>query len=103
MATPEGKVKAVIQRMLDAAGAWYFMPNMGGFGRAGVPDFVGCINGLFFTVEAKAEGKKPTRIQDIEMREIRAAGGVCFVVVGTGDVEEFRTWLTKQRMDATSR
>lgn len=94
MATPEGKVKAKVKQLLTAYGAWFFMPVSGGFGRAGVPDFIGVHRGLFFAVETKALGGKTTRLQDIEMRKIREAGGVCFVVEGVDGTKELQQWLS---------
>lgn len=80
--TPEGKVKAKIKKILDAAGAYYFSPATGGYGRSGVPDFVGCINGKFFGVEAKAEGNEATALQLRELNKIRAAGGIGLLITG---------------------
>ena len=78
--TPEAKVKAKVKKILDASGAYYFMPATGGFGRSGVPDIVGCINGRFFAIECKAGNNKPTALQDREMRCIEDAGGRVLVV-----------------------
>ena len=94
MATPEGKVKKVIKDLLKEYGAWFFMPVQGGFGRAGVPDFIGVHKGRFFAVETKGkEGQRPTRLQQIEMRDIAAQGGTCFVVAGQDGLEDLKVWL----------
>ena len=85
--TPEAKVKAKAKKILDSLGAYYFMPATGGFGRSGVPDIVGCLNGVFFGVERKANGNKPTALQLKEMRKIMDAKGYC-VVVDENNVEE---------------
>lgn len=85
--TPEAKVKAKAKKILDSLGAYYFMPATGGFGRSGVPDIVGCLNGVFFGVECKANGNKPTALQLKEMRKIMDAKGYC-VVVDENNVEE---------------
>ncbi len=52
--TPEGKVKKKVAELLKQYGAYYFFPAMGAFGRAGIPDIVGCYRGRFFAVECKA-------------------------------------------------
>ena len=78
--TPEGRVKARIKTRLDGMGAWYFMPFAGVMGRIGIPDFVGCMAGKFFAIEAKAGTGKPTRIQAATLDKIRDAGGVALVV-----------------------
>ena len=78
--TPEGKVKARVKKILDSIGAYYFMPATGGYGRSGVPDIVGCLNGVFFAIECKANGGKPTALQLREIDRINAVGGFAIVV-----------------------
>lgn len=80
MSTPEGKVKAAIKKLLDENNIYYFMPATGGYGRSGVPDFIGCARGRFFSIEAKAGKAKPTALQLREMERIKAAGGLAFVI-----------------------
>tara|TARA_R110000803_G_scaffold69440_1_gene131846 strand:- start:51 stop:359 length:309 start_codon:yes stop_codon:yes gene_type:complete len=78
--TPEAKVKKQVTRQLDDMGAYYFYPVTGGYGRSGVPDIVGCYKGSFFGIECKAGKNKPTPLQDINLKEIRKAGGMDMVV-----------------------
>ena len=78
--TPEAKVKKQVTRQLDAMGAYYFYPVTGGYGRSGVPDIVGCFQGLFFGIECKAGKNTPTPLQEKNLREIRAAGGCDMIV-----------------------
>ena len=78
--TPEAKVKKQVTRQLDAMGAYYFYPVTGGYGRSGVPDIVGCYQGLFFGIECKAGKNKPTPLQDKNLKDIRKAGGMDMVV-----------------------
>jgi Holliday junction resolvase len=78
--TPEGKVKKRVAELLKQHNAYYFFPAMGAFGRAGVPDIVGCYKGYFFAVECKAGKGKPTALQERELDTIRKAGGKAFVI-----------------------
>jgi hypothetical protein len=84
MQTPEGKVKDRIKLLLRDYGArmYYFMPAMGAFGKAGVPDIVICFYGRFVGVEVKADAKKnpPTALQKKNLAEIVGAGGHSIVV-----------------------
>jgi Holliday junction resolvase len=84
MKTPESFEKAEICKYLDFIGAWYFKPMMNGFGKAGVPDIIVCLNGAFIAIEVKREGKEPTPIQVRRMREIWGAGGKA--LTGTAEV-----------------
>ena len=83
--TPEGKVKDEVRRVLKALNIYYFMPATGGYGRSGVPDIVGCVNGRFVAIECKAGLNQPTALQEREMENIKNAGGVA-VVINEGSV-----------------
>lgn len=80
--TPEGKVKAKIKRILNRAGAYYFMPVQTGYG---VPtlDFLCFHVGNGFAIEAKAPGKKPTKRQEAIIHDIQLAEVEVFVIDGT--------------------
>jgi Holliday junction resolvase len=80
MATPEVLVKKKVRKLLDEAGVYYFMPPANGFGRAGIPDIVGCLNGCFFAIECKAGKGTTTALQDREISRINDAGGTAIVV-----------------------
>lgn len=81
MGTPEGKVKAKIDKRLKEEHVWFFSPQAGPYGRAGIPDRIVCANGVFIGIEAKADRtKKPTRLQTNCMKKIELSGGKCFVV-----------------------
>ena len=84
MATPESKVKAEVKKILDELGAYHFMPATHGYGRSGVPDICGCLNGRFFGIECKAGKGKTTALQDRELKRISTAGGIALVVDETG-------------------
>lgn len=81
---PEYYVKDAIKQQLKSLGAdcWWFMPEQGGFGRSGIPDFVICYRGKFFAIEAKAAKGRVSAHQDREMAAIGAANGVVWVVKG---------------------
>lgn len=78
--TPEKRVKNKVVALLKQHGAYYFFPATHGFGRSGVPDVVGCLNGYFFAVECKAGINKPTQLQQRELVAIGAAGGRALVI-----------------------
>ena len=78
--TPESKVKSRIKLTLEDLGCYFFMPIGGPYSRIGVPDFVGCLNGMFFSIEAKAGKGKTTPLQARELQRIKDAGGFAIVV-----------------------
>lgn len=78
---PEAYVKQRIRELFDKYGVWYFMPRGTAFGRSGIPDFIACVNGRFFGIEAKANiNCRPTAMQLKHMRDINERGGIAFVV-----------------------
>ena len=81
--TPEAKVKKKVVAHLKDLGAYYFYPVTGGYGRSGVPDIIACMNGKFIGIECKAGKNKPTPLQEKNLNEIIAAGGVALVVSET--------------------
>lgn len=98
--TPEAKTKQRVRKILDDAGAYHFNPFGGGYGRAGIPDIVACVNGFFLAIECKAGKGKTTALQDRELEHIRKACGVTMVVYDNDEdmVRLANTlWLLKQR------
>jgi Holliday junction resolvase len=78
--TPEGKVKARVKKTLDEMGIYHFSPFQAGMGRAGIPDIIGCYNGMFVAFECKAGKGKTTALQEREINAIRIAKGLAFVI-----------------------
>lgn len=77
--TPEGKIKNDVKYFLSSLpDCWYFMPVSMGYGRRGIPDFIGCWRGKFFAIETKAPNGKSHPWQEREQKAIREAGGVAF-------------------------
>lgn len=78
--TPEARVKKAVVKQLKTMGAYYFFPATGGYGRSGVPDIVGCFEGIFFGIECKAGKNTPTPLQTQNLESIQASGGLALVV-----------------------
>jgi len=96
--TPEGKIKNKLDKMLKYEKVWYYSPQAGPFGRAGVPDRVAILGGQFIGVECKADrSKKPTALQLKCMQEIEDAGGKCFVVCDDESIEQVREYINGNR------
>jgi hypothetical protein len=87
--TPEGRVKKRVKEILNELGAYYTMPMGTGFSSSGAPDFIICIAGLFYGIECKANGGKPTALQLKHHDDIRKAGGIA-VVIDETNVENLR-------------
>ena len=78
--TPESRVKKQINAALDAVGA-YHVNYIGGLAsNNGTPDILGCHNGRFFGIEAKAGTNKPTDLQMKRLQQIDEAEGLALVI-----------------------
>ena len=103
MATPEGRIKAVVTAFLKGlqrrTRLFFFMPANNGYGRSGLPDYVLCVPavvtqemvgqkiGLFVGIETKRPGGEDTvrPIQLLVASEIKDAGGKWFLVCSEHD------------------
>lgn len=92
--TPEAKIKRAISKLLSKHKLYSYMPVPYGYGPTTL-DYLGCIRGKFFAIEAKAPGKKPTPLQINTIERIRAAGGRTFVIDGVScdDYAELERFL----------
>jgi hypothetical protein len=76
----ERDVKDAVKKILDQAGAYFFMPVPTGYGRHGIPDFIVCHKGRFIAIETKFGDRKPTKYQELELQKIQIAGGIALVI-----------------------
>jgi len=94
--TPEKKVKTKVKRVLDFMKAYHFMPATGGYGASGVPDIIACWKGMFFGIECKANGNKPTALQIKHLTDIHYAGGIS-IVVDENNIDDLEEIMRKAK------
>jgi hypothetical protein len=98
MTTPESKVKTKLDAMLKQEGVWYFSPQAGPHGKAGIPDRIAIVGGWFVGIECKADkSKKPTKLQERCGLDIMKAGGLWFLVYDTDTIEQLRGFIHASR------
>ena len=97
--TPESKVKKQVRALLESYDVYNFMPPANGFGRAGIPDIVGCFRGQFIAVECKAGNNTTTALQDRELQRIKEAGGYALVINenNINELKELMEWMTQKK------
>jgi Holliday junction resolvase len=95
-ATPEAAVKAAVRKILNSMDVYHFMPPGNGFGRAGIPDIVGCMDGMFIAIECKAGKGKTTALQERELEWIADAGGFAFVA-RENNLDELKQLLQEKK------
>jgi hypothetical protein len=79
MAQPESRLSRKIAAEFRARGGFVFKVHGGPTMMAGLPDLPGCYRGRSVWFETKMPGNKPTPIQLLRHRQIRAAGGIVAV------------------------
>lgn len=94
--TPESKVKASVRKLLDVLKIYHFMPPANGFGRAGIPDIIGCMDGHFIAIECKAGKGTTTALQDRELNAILNAGGTTYIA-RENNIAELKQLLKERR------
>lgn len=97
-ATPEGKVKTAVKRLLANYGdeLYAFWPVPYGYGESSL-DCIICYRGRFVSVETKSEGKVPTPRQRVIMGRMLNAGADVFVLDKIEDVQALKEYLDDLR------
>ena len=102
-ATPEGAIKKALDTMLKVERVWYFAPQAGPYGHAGIPDRIACVFGSFVGIECKADGsKKPTALQELCAKRIRESGGEWFLVYDKETIDKVRQYIHDRRRTSKS-
>jgi len=92
----ESRIKKDCIKYLKGIGA-YVIPVVNG-GRAGIPDIICCINGIFAAFEVKQPGKEKTltELQKYNIKTIEQAGGFACMITSKNDIKQLTTNLTKK-------
>ena len=89
---PESKVQSEIMKYIRANG-WYCIKVIKG-NENGISDLLACINGLFISIEVKAEKyekdpwKQASAWQKLQITRVEEAGGIGMVVSSLGQFKE---------------
>ena len=75
----EATIKKHVKERLKELGAYQHWPVQNGMGSPCL-DCHGCYKVLYFEIETKRPGKKPTKRQDNTIDQIIAAGGIVLVI-----------------------
>lgn len=104
MKTPEARVKDAVKQWLNRHSAYWYMVVPNGYSRAGVPDFIACLDGHFIGIETKAPGKRhnTTPNQKRELHWITRAGGRSLVVDDVAQLDAALGDITHAREEETS-
>ena len=84
----------VIKYLKSHPRCWYTKVWGGGLQRAGIPDILACVNGVFVAIELKREGGKPTPLQIYNIDKIKECGGMGYILQPS-QFEEFKGVIDK--------
>jgi hypothetical protein len=84
--------RKVIKYLNTLPNTWFFKVWGGGFQRAGIPDLILCIKGVFIAIELKGDDGKPTELQKLNIKEINTAGGIGIILYPT-KFKEFKNLI----------
>lgn len=68
---------------------WFTKIWGGGYQKAGIPDLIICVNGIFVSVELKAPRGRPSVLQKMNTSRINSASGIGIVLYPDG-FEDFK-------------
>lgn len=79
----ESKRQLKIRKSLEKEfpGSWWKKIHGGWFQDAGIPDLLGCVEGLFFAFEIKEPDGELSPIQIENLIDIKSAGGIAVEVI----------------------
>lgn len=81
--------RKVIKYLNSLPNTWFFKVWGGGYQKAGIPDLICCMSGIFVAIELKADDGKPTALQKFNINKINAAGGIG-IILYPNNFEDFR-------------
>jgi hypothetical protein len=95
MATPEGKVKKEVKKILERYKIYYFMPVKHPlYSKAGIADFICCVNSKFLAIETKGPDGKESELQEEDSKSVRESKGLK-LIIKMEDLEYFETTLLR--------
>lgn len=89
--TLESRLRTNIVKRLSNYSGWWIVTHADGYGERGVPDIIGCYQGVFFGLEVKIPGKEHTLtpMQSRTIKKINDSGGKAAMVTSVDQAFDF--------------
>ena len=78
---------AIMRYLKTVPGCFAWKEHGGMYGTSGLPDIICCLNGKFVGLEVKTPDGKVTKLQEVTLAKIQAAGGMGVVVRSVDEVK----------------
>ncbi len=90
----EKQLENKMKGYLKSKNIYHFKVHGNGFMRAGIPDLICCVKGLFVAIEVKRpDGKgKLSKLQEINIEQIQESGGIA---IAFSSYEPFKILIDK--------
>jgi len=90
----EKDITAAIMRYLKTVpGCFAWKEHVGMYGTAGIPDIICCYHGRLVAFEVKTPEGRLSKLQEVTIAKIIAAGGVAHKVTSVAEVKEILSSL----------
>lgn len=80
------------QKMKYEPIGWYYKVWGGGYQKAGIPDIVACVNGVFVAIELKSATGHASDLQKLNVHRINEANGIAIILYPSG-FDEFKKMM----------
>lgn len=103
MTQPESRLQRRIRKALqqEYPNSYWYKVHGGRYTPAGIPDLMGCVLGLMFSLEVKRPGHEASLVQLKRMRDLRRAGAIVATVTSPDEaiaaVRGWRPFPTQRR------
>lgn len=99
MAGPEQKIQSKIIKWLESEG--YYVVKVISASKAGIPDILCCINGMFLAIEVKTPGtaNNTSALQAYNLDKVKECGGYSLVAWSLEQVKEFINAILRVKRD----
>lgn len=84
----EKNIENKIKKYLRDKGAYCVKYHGNKFSQVGVADLLVCYKGRFLAIEIKNEVGKTSPLQDVNIEQVKQAGGISFIARSVDDVRE---------------
>jgi len=89
----EAQFQSKVIKFLQEQGIWFIKYWGGGrYTRAGVPDLLCCIDGLFVAIELKTNYGRVSKLQAYTIEQINSSGGIG-IVLRPKQFKAFKQWI----------
>lgn len=90
----EKYIETKIKKYLESKGCYVRKQFGTTCTKAGTPDLLCCYKGKFIAIEVKNEVGKTSKLQDINLQQIKQSGGISFVARSVEEVQKVIDTIT---------